>query len=143
MKQYYSKSQSDSQLNKKDIQTRDAELFPGGQMFSVPPDFFDSERARLRLLLAEASQQKLRVAVRRKILRWGALSAAACLIVAVAISLTFSLNPADNNIPLAEKTVAVTSQHHVELADNASVVYDSEWTQSDEVESADVLLWLY
>lgn len=119
-----------------------------GEIYTVPEDFFDSERQRLIGQMRLAARRSRKITLRRVVMRWSAAAAVACLLVAVGVSATlmFTSHQVDKTItppPTPANSTAV-QYHSADIADNSSRSASSpEWTRSDETESADILLWLY
>lgn len=134
-----------------DIFVRDTDpMLARGEIYRVPEEFFDSEKARIKAMGAGYGLgRRLRV---RRLVRISAL-AAACLAFAIMIPLAISLSgEKSGQAPPAPQQQLAAAAYHLEIAGNKSQTTtadvsasadNSSWTQTDEAESADVLLWLY
>lgn len=119
-----------------------------GEIYTVPEDFFDSERQRIIGQMRLAARRSHKITLRRAVMRWSAAAAVACLLVAVGVSATlmFTSHQVDKTItpPSTPANSTAVQYHSADIADNSSRSASSpEWTRSDETESADILLWLY
>lgn len=119
-------------------------LLPRGEIFSVPDGFFDGERKRLAELCRRESKSHRRTNLRRVVVRWSLAATAACLLVVAAVSISISMAKEQTVAPAAQTTAQATVAP-ASANDMAEASHSTEqtWTQSDEAESADVLLWLY
>lgn len=134
-----------------DIFVRDTDpMLARGEIYRVPEGFFDSEKARIKAMGAGYGLgRRLRM---RCIVRISAL--AACLAFAIMIPVAISLSgEKSEQAPPAPQQQLAAAAHHLEIAGNnksqttpsdvSASADNSSWTQTDEAESADVLLWLY
>lgn len=134
-----------------DIFVRDTDpMLARDEIYRVPDGFFASEKARIKAMGAGYGLgRRMRM---RRIVRISAL-AAACLAFAILIPVAISLSgEKSEQAPPAPQQQLAAAAHHSEIAGNKSQTTpadvsasadNSSWTQTDEAESADVLLWLY
>ena len=134
-----------------DIFVRDTDpMLARGEIYRVPDGFFASEKTRIKAMGAGYGLgRRMRM---RRIVRISAL-AAACLAFAIMIPVAISLSgeKSEQASPAPQQQLAAAA-HHPEIAGNklqtspadvSAPADNSSWTQTDEAESADVLLWLY
>ena len=134
-----------------DIFVRDTDpMLARGEIYRVPDGFFASEKTRIKAMGAGYGLgRRMRM---RRVVRISAL-AAACLAFAIMIPVAISLSgeKSEQASPAPQQQLAAAA-HHLEIAGNKSQTTladvsapadNSSWTQTDEAESADVLLWLY
>ena len=134
-----------------DIFVRDTDpMLARGEIYRVPDGFFASEKTRIKAMGAGYGLgRRMRM---RRIVRISAL-AAACLAFAIMIPVAISLSgeKSEQASPAPQQQLAAAA-HHPEIVGNKSQTSpadvsapadNSSWTQTDEAESADVLLWLY
>ena len=132
-----------------DVFVRDNDpMLVRGNIYDVPPGFFDSEKARMTERLHKSQDDNGRRMSRRRVLRFSAIAAAACVAIAATFPLMISfVADTDNGSPAAQpaqKALAQSVTHNKTMGDNSVIASaDAEWTQYDEVENADLLLWLY
>lgn len=134
-----------------DIFVRDTDpMLARGEIYRVPDGFFASEKTRIKAMGAGYGLgRRMRM---RRVVRISAL-AAACLVFAIMIPVAISLSgeKSEQASPAPQQQLAAAA-HHPEIAGNklqtspadvSAPADNSSWTQTDEAESADVLLWLY
>ncbi len=134
-----------------DVFVRDDDpMLVRGEIFSMSDDFFVCEKRRLADMMRRADGRSRRSSIRRVVIRWGSIAAAVCVLLV--LTLVFPLNTTSQQVdqtvaefePATASTYITARSVQKNIAENTiSQTTNTEWTQSDEAEEADVLMWLY